>query len=325
MRHQHSPTVIRHHERMLSKLQPTHDGLGAHWVYQQINDLESLRTFMASHIFAVWDFMTLLKTLQQRLTCVQTPWFPAEDSESARLINEIVLCEETDEIQPGLYMSHFELYLSAMQEVGADRGPIDMLLERLAEGAEPEDAVIDLDVPQGTRDFVVHTLRQAKHGTTPEVAAAFLHGREHVIPDMFKQLLSQPVLGAGRSPAMGEHLRRWLRQVRKAVGPRGLGLTQSTVGPGPNALRLYLERHIELDGEDHGPMAAQLLMNLCDKDRDHWTQAETAALSALQARHHMWDGVAKQIVGGQSHGYEPRRETPVISLAWGRVRKARRD
>jgi hypothetical protein len=325
MRQEHSPTVTRRHERMLSQLQPSHDALGAHWVYQQIDDLESLRTFMASHVFAVWDFMTLLKTLQQRLTCVQTPWYPVADSASARLINEIVLCEETDEIGPGLYMSHFELYLAAMQEVGADRGPIDTLLERLVDGAAPEDAVADLAVPQGTRDFVAHTLRQATFGTTTEVAASFVHGREHVIPDMFKQLLSQPVLGAGRSPAIGEHLRRWLRQARKAVGPRGLGLTQPTPSPGANALRLYLERHIELDGEDHGPMAVQLLINLCGKEREQWVQAEAAALSAMQARHHMWDGVAKQIVGGQRGARGPRRETPVISLAWGRLRRARRD
>ncbi len=119
---------------------------------------------MTNHAFAVWDFMSLLKTLQQRLTCVGVPWLPPADATAARLVNEIVLGEETDEIAPGRFVSHFDLYLAAMTEIGADTGPV--------------------------RQFVVGTLRTCA-ASTLEVAASFLLGREDLVPAMFRPMLAE--------------------------------------------------------------------------------------------------------------------------------------
>jgi len=300
---------------MESDLKPARAALVLHWVYKLIDDLEALRVFMASHIFAVWDFMSLLKTLQKRLTCVESPWFPPEDPLSARLVNEIVLSEETDEIGLGTYMSHFELYLAAMQEVGADRQPIDHMLHGLRQGKTPQEAAKNLQVPQATRDFVCNTLEMTKL-EPHEVAAAFLFGREGVIPGMFKELLSQPTIGSPISPATGEHIRRYWRRAKRFLGPRGLRVLEPTTGQGPgaNAFRMYLERHIELDANDHEPMAAQLLMNLCGKDPQKWEEATAAAERALTARHKMWNAVAKVVVDGRKDGWTPARATPVIVL-----------
>lgn len=203
--------------------------------------------------------MTLLKTLQQRLTCVTTPWLPPAHTLPARLMNEIVLGEETDEISPGVFTSHFELYISAMQGVGADVRPILRFTEELRLGVSPADALARVEIPATTRDFVLYTLATSRRSTA-EVAASFLLGRETVIPDMFSRLLPS------------------------------LPTDSST-----DAFRLYLERHITVDGEQHGPMGMKVLGHVCDTDPVAWRAAEQAAMGAMDARIRLWDGVVHEI------------------------------
>jgi hypothetical protein len=99
------------------------DALLGHPVYREINSLAALRLFMEHHVFAVWDFMSLLKTLQVRLCCVGVPWLPAADPQATRFINEIVLAEESDEDGQGGYLSHFGLYLRSMTRCGPTPAP----------------------------------------------------------------------------------------------------------------------------------------------------------------------------------------------------------
>ncbi len=90
--------------------------------------LETLKIVMEHHVVAVWDFMALAKTLQKGLTCMDVPWMPPAVPESARIINEIILAEESDKIESiGFIGSHFELYLAAMDEVGAKTDAIERL------------------------------------------------------------------------------------------------------------------------------------------------------------------------------------------------------
>ena len=101
-------------ERLQQSLRPLRDQLFNHEVYRSIKTPDDLRTFMEHHVFAVWDFMSLLKALQRHLTGVTIPWLPQGDRNARRLINEIVLDEESDEDGEGGYISHFELYRAAM-------------------------------------------------------------------------------------------------------------------------------------------------------------------------------------------------------------------
>lgn len=160
-----------------------------HSLFSEITSLRKLQLFMESHVFAVWDFMTLTKRLQQDLTCTRLPWLPPADPQAARLINEIVLSEESDEHPESGHCSHFELYLEAMAEVGADTVPINHFITLQRQGMQAHAALSEVEVPPGVARFVSDTLHLASHAPTHCVAAAFLHGRERVIPAMFAHIL----------------------------------------------------------------------------------------------------------------------------------------
>ena len=317
------PSALRdRYERLESDIKPMRDALVLHWVYSLVGDLSTLRTFMRSHIFAVWDFMSLLKTLQNRLTCVDIPWMPPEDSVSARLINEINLAEESDEVRTGLYMSHFELYLRAMEELGADRTPIEQLLGELRSGTQLDQALSGLDVPQGTTDFVRHTMATTAM-STHEVAASFLFGREAIIPGMFREILDREVVAQGGNAPAHKLARRIKRRAQAALLYRSRGdLSARPASPGSGLFLLYLDRHIELDNGSHEPMAAELLMHLCGNDEGKWQEATASASAALTARHKMWDGVAKELVRGSQGASEDPKSVIGLASRQGRGRSS---
>src|ERR1700761_8512173 len=156
-----------------------------HPVYTEVASVEDLRRFMQDHVFAVWDFMSLLKRLQRDLTCTTVPWFPAESAKAARLINDIVIGEETDVDPDGSYVSHLDLYLGAMADVGASTRQFDTF-RSLAQGGVPVDAALArVGAPAHVQAFVAHTMALARTGSTEQVLAAFFYGREDIIPEMF--------------------------------------------------------------------------------------------------------------------------------------------
>jgi hypothetical protein len=229
-----------------------------HVLYTRLGGLDEVRAFMEHHVFAVWDFMSLLKSLQRALTCVDAPWTPRGDATARRLINEIVVGEESDDAPGGGYISHFELYSSAMQQCGARTAAIEGFVERVRGGSSVHDALASSGAPQGSRKFVEATFATLSTGSLPRIAAAFTLGREELIPDMF------------------------LRVVRDVSGRHGEPLTLFVD---------YLERHIHLDGERHGPMAARMLESICGDDPKAWSQALEGARDALRARRAFWDSI----------------------------------
>ncbi|MCL8001104.1 DUF3050 domain-containing protein, partial [Brucella sp. 21LCYQ03] len=91
-----------------------------HPLYERISTVEDLQAFTEGHVYAVWDFMSLLKALQVQLTCTSVPWFASSMPNTRYLINEIVLAEESDLYIDGRRLSHFEMYLDAMSVMGAN-------------------------------------------------------------------------------------------------------------------------------------------------------------------------------------------------------------
>ena len=215
---------------------------------------------MQHHGFAVLDFMWLLKRLQRELCCVEVPWLPAANPELSRFINEIVLAEECDEDGDGSFASHFELYLRAMRDVGADVTPLLSFVDRLRNGVNVASGLSELAPSRTVEDFVGFTFNMAAEGLTAEVASVFCFGREDIIPEMFERLLQGFLQSATSAPRFA----------------------------------YYVRRHIELDGDQHGPLALRLVNSLCDTD-EKTTAAIAAARRAIEQRIQLWDGVLQQL------------------------------
>jgi hypothetical protein len=240
----------------------TRNQLITHPLYQSIQDMEQLNCFMESHVFAVWDFMSLLKSLQQQLTCTTLPWLPVGNAETRYLINEIVTGEESDVDENGNRCSHFELYLRAMEQAGADTSAIKRCIKDVREGKPVADALNNDDIHDGARTFVNHTFEVIASGKAHLVAAVFTFGREDLIPSVFIELV---------------------REIAAKL-------------PGKvDIFKYYLERHIEVDGDHHSHLAYQMTTELCGDDDDKWGEATLAVDSALRARLALWDDILKKL------------------------------
>ena len=248
-------------ELLFAQLTEQQHSIHQHRVFRRLQQPRDLQTFMSWHVFAVWDFMTLVKRLQRELTVTELPWTPPASAQAARLINDIVLGEESDLAPDGSAISHYELYLQAMQEVGADNSAIVQFVQRIQAGIDVDLALNDPAIPQPLRHFVQHTLGVARHGSLPEVLGNFFFGREDVIPRMFQSLLEQ-----------------W--RIRQDDAP---------------VFVYYLQRHIELDSDQHGPAARQLIEEICGDDPQVLQQLVQAAAAAIEARRRLWDALADSI------------------------------
>ena len=247
---------------LLDAVAPHRDAVERHPLYVELTSLERIHVFMEHHVFAVWDFMCLLKALQRRLTSPTVPWLPVGDPQTRRLINEIVLGEESDELPDGRVLSHFELYREAMTESGADLSTAAAFEQGLKQGRPVRVALREVGVPAAAREFVTQTLDIVEQDRPHLIAAVFTVGREQMIPRMFVKIV------------------------------RALADTH----PGKlETFKLYLERHIELDQSEHGPLAAQMMQNLCGCDRSRWEEATSAAISALEGRRRLWDAVLEKV------------------------------
>lgn len=250
-------TPLADHVRCLSARVRSHSVFGC------LRTLSDVRVFMEHHVWAVWDFMSLLKSIQARIAPSIFPWAPTDDVEAARFVNEIVLGEESDEAPDGCHASHFEIYLRAMDAAGANAAPIRAMVQAVASGTPWLQALQATCALPAARAFVMGTMRVAD-ASLPERVAAFTLGREDVIPGMF----SEAVASLDRQEVRGARLRLF---------------------------RWYLDRHIAVDADHHGPLAARLFKRVCLVDDATRDVSLRAAAHALERRADLWDSVTVQL------------------------------
>ena len=259
----HSKDMINQIEKIKKAIEPLRQEIINHKVYAAIKDIDDLKVFMQYHVYAVWDFMSLLKTLQNNLTCTTVPWFPKGSADTRHLINEIVVGEESDVDLTGARKSHFELYLDAMKQTGADISPIENFIEVLKNTRDFNAAFTASETPKEARDFVDFTFKIIGSEKDYLQSAIFTFGREDLIPAMFISIVND---------------------IHKSF-------------PGSISIfKYYLERHIEVDGDHHSHLALQMTSNLCGNNQEFWEEAEKTTLDSLQKRIDLWDGAYSQIM-----------------------------
>lgn len=245
------------------KIQPQKEQLLQHSLYKKIKTIDDLRQFQESHVYAVWDFMSLLKALQASLTCTSTPWLPVGNPETRYLINEIVLAEETDISLDGKRQSHFEMYIDAMQSCGAETRQIESFLENVIQTQNIFVSIKQSDLHPNIKAFLDFTFRVIEQGKAHEIAAAFTFGREDLIPEMFTAILKN--------------------------------LQANFPETDLSKLIYYFERHIELDSDEHGPMAILMINELCGENETKWKEVEEISIQALNKRIALWDAIEEKI------------------------------
>ena len=241
-------------------LLPLKQKLETHPIFDRINSIEELKIFMEHHVFAVWDFMSLLKKLQLDLVPSGSPWIPNPNGNLVRFINEIVMEEESDQAFGSendiTYTSHYQIYLDAMSEVGASTNAITDFVEEVA-GKGIHTAFESNKIPKPSLEFMKHTFDLIERGKSHEIAASFAIGRESIVPLMFQRILDQSKLGTDEVPVF----------------------------------RYYLQRHAELDGDHHGPMALKLLKNMSAGSSEKENEIVKQAEKSIEQRISFWDGV----------------------------------
>jgi pyrroloquinoline quinone (PQQ) biosynthesis protein C len=247
-----------------NSIQPQKKLLLQHSLYKKVKTVEDLQCFLENHVYAVWDFMSLLKALQSKLTCTTTPWFATSNPQTRYLINEIVVAEESDLTLDGRRSSHYEMYIEAMEACNADTSGMRNFLTEVESLQNIFVAIKKSNLHPNIKAFLDFTFRVIEEGKSHEIAAAFTFGREDLIPAMFTEIL---------------------RNFQANFPETDL-----------SKLIYYFERHIELDADEHGPMAMKMITELCGTDAQKWSDVEEVSKLALEKRIGLWDAIEEELL-----------------------------
>ncbi len=242
---------------ILTAIQPLAAAVNQHPVFTEINSISRLCRFAEIHVYAVWDFMCLLKALQRRLSSPELLWTPPLNHLGCHLVNALLAEEESDVFNEKQYLSHFELYLRAMQECGADIGSISTFITHIRQQRSLHIAFSSSDVPLPAQHFVADTFAIIAKNSH-HMAASLAFAREHITSGMFSNLLN--------------HL-------------------NTTDQHSLNSFIQYFQRHIELDGGKHGHQSQLLVADLCGDDENKWREAAETAIFSLQSRLRLLDEI----------------------------------
>lgn len=231
-----------------------------HPLFSKLNSLGALRTYMEYHVWCVWDFMVLARSLRDGLENDAAEWLPSAYPGALSEILEILRSEETDKGPDGRLTSHFEVFVAAMRAAGADCGPIDGFMRRVAQGATANEAMRASGAQPASLAFVNSTLADSKAPVHCR-ASVFHYARESLVPRMLDNILS----GQSSHP---ENLSKFI---------------------------WYLKRHVELDFSEHSDATGRILNEVLGLDPGKAHEALTAAEGAIRARLNYLDAIERAV------------------------------
>lgn len=252
---------MNYQKKVEDNLQQIKYKLKKHEIYNHIKTIDDIKKFMRYHVFSVWDFMSLLKSLQNDLTCISIPWIPNENSKVTRLINEIVLIEESD-IYNDIPQSHYQMYIDAMKDIKANCFDIQILISVIKNNGSIFTYLNKSNIDIRIKNYLRNTFDIINTNKTHLKLAAFTYGREDIIPTMFLEIVKQLKVKEDK-------------RLDKFI--------------------YYLERHIEVDDEDHSPMCKEILIEICGNNTSMWKEVEVCAKKCIENRIYLWDAILEKI------------------------------
>ena len=145
---------------------------------------------------------------------------------------------------------------------GASTTRIDNLLAQINCNPNEQLTIAELDLPASVKVFVSSTFDIIQRNDTVELASAFLYGREDILPTLFTPIIRT---------ISGDYSGRLDKFV------------------------YYLDRHIEVDQDEHQPAATRLLQSLCKNNAAKLERARNTASNALNNRIRLWDGILAEL------------------------------
>lgn len=232
--------------------------LAKHRLYKSLHKVEDIQEFAEHHVFAVWGSMSLLKVLQQQLTNTKIPWSPVPNPVLARLINEMVLTEESGINEQGLAQSHFEMYVDAMQEIGADTSQIHQFVQLIYAGATVDYAMNQIKIDRKISHFIVYIFNIIKTGKTHLIAASLILSRTDIPSKIFLEILTDTEQDA----------HKW---------------------------KYCLTHHAEFNPGQYGTSSLELIAELCGKNKKDWQEVIEVAKHALNQKIILWNRITEMI------------------------------
>ena len=260
-----NPKKFLSYYQFQNSIAPFNSKLINHKIYGQISDMRKTKIFMESHVFSVWEYLTMLKALQRELATRDISFLHENVPDLPYLINQIVLNEEIEEESRGEYLSAmglYQLYINSMDEIGADSNPIKYFVDCIKVNKNWNNTIRDTitrfdNIPIQTYEYLNYNLKMIELSEIHELAGIFFFGRED-INSKFILLIKSNI----------EH--------EKSL----------------SNLKNIIKRHVDDDSKNKNPILGEYINNiLCKDDDKKWKKVEISVIEAIKKRIELWDGM----------------------------------